>query len=62
MSGLAGTSQFLRIALRVAIETLHFHKAQTGLFLMTTLFHIKGTKMNNLAPMKIVLGCQVGQI
>ena len=42
MSGLAGTPQFLRIALRVVIETLHFHKAQTGLFSMTTLFHIKG--------------------
>ena len=62
MSGLAETPQCLRIALRVVIETLHFHKAQIGLFLMTTLFHIKVTPMNNLAPMKIVLGCKVGQI
>ena len=49
MSGLAGTPKFLRIALRVAIETLHFHKAQTGLFLMSTLFHIKGTPMSTHA-------------
>ena len=44
------------------IETMHFHKAQTALFLMATLFDIKGTPMNNLANMKIVLGCKVGQI
>ena len=44
------------------IETMHFHKAQAALCLMTTLFHIKGAQMNSLATMKIVLGCKARQV
>ena len=35
-----------------AIETMHFHIAQTKIFLRTPLFRIQGVPMNNLAPMK----------
>ena len=41
---------------------MYFQKAQTGLFFRTTCFRIYGVTINNLAPMKIVLGCKVGQI
>ena len=35
-----GTPEYLRIALWVAMETMHFHIAQTCLFLMTAFYHI----------------------
>ena len=55
-------SPFLRIALRVAMATMHVHiLAQTGLF-WGTFFRIKGVPGNNLAPIKMPLGCKVGQI
>ena len=37
--------------LLVAMETMHFHIAQTKLF-RTPSFRIQGVPMNNLAPMK----------
>ena len=37
--------------LLVAIETMHFHIAQTKFF-RTPSFRIQGVSMNNLAPMK----------
>ena len=40
----------------VAIETMQFHIAQTKKFLRTPSFPIQGVPMNNLAPMKNVLG------
>ena len=42
------TSPLLRIALQVAMATMHFHIAQTGLF-MGIFFRIKAVPGNNLA-------------
>ena len=36
----------------IAMETMHYHLAQTGLFLGGPCFVYKGFLMNNLAPMK----------
>ena len=52
MIGFVGLPPSLRIALGVVMETMHFHIVQTGLFLRTTLFRIKGVPMSNLAPMR----------
>ena len=53
---------FLRVALRVAMATMHFYiLAQTGLFL-GTFFCIKVVPGNNLAHEKLSFGCKVGQI
>ena len=41
MSNFEGTPH-ARLALGAAIETMHFHKAQTVLFLGETLFRIRG--------------------
>ena len=58
MIDFVGAPSFLRIALRVALATMHFHiLALTGLFLRN-FFRLKGFPGNNLAPMKIVLGVQ----
>ena len=46
------TPPFLRIALRVAMATMHFHIAQTHLFLEEQFFCIKGIPGNNVAPVK----------
>ena len=46
------TPPFLRITLRVAMATMHFYIAQTGLFLGTLFLHTKGVLGNNLAPMR----------
>ena len=46
------TPPFLRIALRVAMATMHFHIAQTNLFLEEQFFYIQGIPGNNVAPMK----------
>ena len=58
MIDFVGAPPFLRIALRVAMVTMHFHiLAQTGLFFFLNIFfRIKGIPGNNLAPMIIVLG------
>ena len=52
-----GTSSFLRIALWVAMATMHFHIAQTGLF-FEHFYRIHGIPGNNLAPMKNCPGVQ----
>ena len=39
----------------VAMETMHFHIAQTNFFRKPS-FHIQGVSIYNLTPMKIVLG------
>ena len=54
MIDFVNTTPFLRIALHVAMATMHFHIAQTGLFF----FGIQGVPGNKLAPFKIVLGVQ----
>ena len=58
MIDFVGKPPFLRITLRVAMATMHFHiLAQTGLFL-GNIFCIKGVPGNNLAPMNNCLGVQ----
>ena len=47
-----GTPPFLRIALRVAMATMHYHIVQTGLFLGALFLHTLGILRNNLAPMR----------
>ena len=56
------TSQFLRHALYVAMETMQFLIVITGLIFMAILFGFKGVTMNNLTPMRICPGCKVGLI
>ena len=54
MIDFVGTPPFFGIALRVAMATMHFHIAQTGLVLGNTVFfRILGIPVNKLAPMKI---------
>ena len=52
MIDIVGISPFLRIPFTYAMETMHFHIAQTNLFVRTTLFRILGPPINNLAPMR----------
>ena len=55
-----------RIALTVAMETMHSFIVQLSLSLRTKILCISGVPMNNLAPMKNNCpgggGCKVGQI
>ena len=54
-----------RIALTVAMETMHFFIVQLSLSLRTKILCISGVPMNDLAPMKNCPGgggCKVGQI
>ena len=55
-----------RIALTVAMETMHFFIVQLSLSLRTKILCISGVLMNDLAPMKNCPGggggCKVGQI
>ena len=55
-------SPFLRISLRVAMATMHFHiLAQTGLFLGNIFFRIQGGPREQYGTHeKISLGCKVG--
>ena len=46
------------ITIRVAMVTMHFNIAQTGLFLGNIVFRILVTPGNKLAPMK---NCPVGE-
>ena len=62
MIAFVGTPPFFRIVLWVAMATMHFHIAKIGLVFFGTFFSHSGIPGNNLAPMKIVLGCNVGQI
>ena len=52
MIDFVGTPPFLRIALRVAMVTMHFHIAQTDLFFGNNFIRILGIPGNNLAPIK----------
>ena len=51
MSTFVGTSPFLRSALCVAMETMRFHIAQTGLF-FRAIFPIYVVSQNNLTNIK----------
>ena len=51
MIGFVNKHPFLRLALHVAMATMHFHIAQTGLF-MGNFFRIQGVQGNNLAPIQ----------
>ena len=51
------TPPFLRMALQVAMVTMHFHIARTDLSLRN-IFSIQGFPGNNLAPMKDCSGVQ----
>ena len=56
---------YSRIALTVAMETMHFFIVQLSLSLRTKILCISGVPMNDLAPMKKLSwggGCKVGQI
>ena len=56
MIDVVGTSQSLRKALWVAMATMHFHIAQTGLFMGNSFFRdSQGTLWHKF---KIVLGVQ----
>ena len=41
---------------------MHFHMAQTGLFLGQLVFEFRGSRLTIRHPCKIVLGCKVGQV
>ena len=58
MIDFVGTSLFLRMALRVAMVTMHFHISRTGLFLRKFFLTFKGVPGNNLAPLKDCSGVQ----
>ena len=54
-----------RIALTVAMETMHFFIVQLSLSLRTKILCISGVPINDLAPMKNCPGgggCKLGQI
>ena len=53
MIDFVGTPSFLRIPLWVAMETMHFHMAQTGLSFRNILFSFSfRCPGSNLSPMK----------
>ena len=62
MSTFVGTPPFLRNALWVAMETMHFHIAHTKRILRTTLFRIQEVPMNNLATMRNCPGGVQGRL
>ena len=57
MIDFVNTHSFLRIALQVAMTTMHFHITQTGLF-MGIFFAFRRSKETILHQFKIVLGVQ----
>ena len=59
MIAFVGTSPFLRISLRVAMATMHFYIAQTGLFLGNILFsHLGGPREHFGTHEKLSLGAR----
>ena len=46
------------IALQVTMATMHFHRAQTGLFMGKLFFSIQGVQGINLAPVQNCLWVQ----
>ena len=62
MVGFVGTPPFLIIALRVAMVTMHFHTAQTGLFLGPFLSHSGYPREQFGTNEKLSFGgCKVGK-
>ena len=55
------TSQSLRKASWVAMTTMHFHIAQTRLF-MGIFLHSGGPREQSDSNLKLSLGCKLGQI
>ena len=51
-----GTPPFTRIALWVAMETMHLDIARISFFLGTNFWGMSGVPMNNPNPWKLVLG------
>ena len=43
------------------MKTMHFHMAQTDLFLGQLVFAFRGSRLTIRRPCKIVLGCKVGK-
>ena len=58
MTYFVDTPPFLRIALRVAMATMHSHIAFTGLFMGNLFFAFRGSQGPILHQFKIVLGVQ----
>ena len=55
------THQFLRKALYVAMATMHFHIAKTGLFMRNFFFFaFRGSPRTIWRQFKLSLGCKVG--
>ena len=51
-----GTPPFTRIALWVAMETMHFDIARISFFLGTNFWGVSGVPMNNPTPMETCPG------
>ena len=63
MNDFVVTPPFLRIALWVAMETMHLHIPGISFFLKFSFsFAFNGYQKINWHQRKIVLGCKVGQI
>ena len=61
MIDFVGAPPFLRIALRVAMATMHFHiLAQARLFLGDIFSHLGGPRLQFGTHEKLSLGCKVG--
>ena len=56
------TPPFLRLPLQVAMATMHFQIAQTGLFMGKFFSHSGGPREQFGTNSKLYLGCKVGQI
>ena len=52
MIDFVGKTPFLRNALRVAMATMHFHKAKIHLFFRNFFVHFRWSQGSNLAPMR----------
>ena len=62
MIDFVNTPPFLRKALQVAMSTMHFHIAQTGLFMGIFFSHSGDPRKQFGTNSKLSLGCKVGHI
>ena len=62
MIDIVGIPPFLRIALPVATETMHFHIGQTNSFVSKTFSHLGAPDKQFGTHERISWGCKVGQI